>query len=173
MSSARVLFTVRRLAAVNVAVAGLLAWVIWISDGNYLEWDERKTLLSIAMAFGLPAMLILAMGRGKEAAAGLTRAIRAGFGLHCGIMAAFCALPSLFWFDYLYVRAGPWNWLGARDRDYVVWSAGASLVVASLYGLGSILAIRSALRGGGRRPVEVRSRRWARGRRPTRDRAGR
>jgi hypothetical protein len=137
-------FTIRRLLLANVMVAAVITWMIYLSDGNYVEFDERKTLLSIAMAFGLPALLTLVMIGRNESEMDRARAIRAGFGLHCLLMAGFCALPVIFYGPFLLTHARS---LGPSDWIFIDWTAGPPLVVAALYSLGGVLVIREASRG--------------------------
>jgi hypothetical protein len=139
--TSRIRFTIRRLLALNFVVAVLLGWLLVLSAESLVHADvERKTMLSVAMFFALPALLTFALVQRGETGNGRERAIRAGLGLHFAMMTVLCALPTAFWTYYLFILRGP-LWPGGEKHIYGTVVPSTALV--ALYGLGCFLVIRS------------------------------
>ncbi len=154
MPPIRARFTVRGLVLANLVVGVVLAWLASVCDGDIYQFDGRKLALSVAIVFGLPALVMLVWSRGPEA--DRRRAFRAGLGLHCAIMAVLCSVPILFWLDLLAHHGGR---LTPTDWNYFRWTCGPSASVVILYAVAFCL-VRSGVPGG-RSPRVIPTRRRA------------
>jgi hypothetical protein len=154
MPPIRAPFTVRGLVLANLIVGVVLAWLVSMCDGDIYHFDGRKMALSVAIVFGLPALVILLGSRGPRVDRRL--AFRAGLGLHCAIMAILCSVPILFWLLGLAHRGGR---LSPIEWKYLRWTCGPSAAMVILY----VLAFSLARWGvsGGRSPRATQERRPA------------
>ncbi len=143
--------TIRELVLANLVVGIVLAWLASVCDGDIYHFDGRKMALSVAIVFGLPALVVVLGSQGPGA--DRRRAFRSGVGLHCVTMAILCSVPILFWLVCLGRRGA---WLSPIEWKYFRRTCGPSAAVVILYVVALCLALPEQ-----RSPRVIRERRRA------------